>query len=276
MKKISLSLLVLLLLISSVVNAENDSKKWGLIIGIGKYPEAAGVENFICTDNDVDGIQKMFTEKWSVPSENIVILKNEQGTQENIKKAIADMSAKVNDNDYLFIYVRARGDDAFPDFKGNKKSGYAQTIVPYDCQWKYPKTYITDDKTSQWLKDVKGKIVAIFDVNSGSGLINFYGNKELEARTLVIGPSIETEALEDESSQHGLMTHFLLDSIDELYDDYLKEIKNNSEEAQNLTLAVILEKVKKKVDVYFEDRTRTGGFSTNGRLDSKSIIILKK
>ena len=46
MKKISFLVLALLLFASSLASSQTGNKRWGLIIGIGKYPEAAGVENY--------------------------------------------------------------------------------------------------------------------------------------------------------------------------------------------------------------------------------------
>jgi hypothetical protein len=275
MKKISFLVLALLLFVSSLAGAQTGNKRWGLIIGIGKYPEAAGVENFNYVENDINGMETLFREKFSVPVENIIVLKDEQVTKDGVKKAIADMSGKISENDYVFIYIRARGVDTFPDFNNDEKSGYDTCIIPYDCQWKYPKTYISDDSLSLWLKDIKGKIIAFCDVNGGVDLIDLHSNKELQGRTLILGPSPGTEADED-SSQRGLMTNFLIEKTNELYEDYLDEIRSNSDEAQNLTMSIIIDEVKKKMNGFFEDRGRMGELSSDGKLDGKSIIILSK
>jgi hypothetical protein len=275
MRKFSFLLLTLLLFVSSIASAQTGNKRWALIIGIGKYPEAAGVENFNYVENDITGMETLFREKFAVPAENITVVREEQVTKDGVKKAIADMAGRVSDSDYVFIYIRARGEDTFPDFNNDEKSGYDTCIVPYDCKWKYPKTYITDDTLTGWIKDIKGKIVAFCDVNGGVELIDLHANKELDGRTLVLGPSPGTKADED-PSQHGLMTNFVINKTNDLYEDYLDEIRNNSEEAQNLTISIIIDEIKKRMNEFLQDRGRMGELTSNGRLDGKSVIILSK
>jgi len=275
MKKIAFLVLALLLFVSSLAGAQAGNKRWALIIGIGKYPEDAGVENFNYVENDIQGMETLFREKFAVPGENITVIKNEQVTKDGVKKAITDMAGKISENDYVFIYIRARGEDTFPDFNNDEKSGYDICIVPHDCKWKYPKTYINDDNLTLWLKDIKGKIIAFCDVNGGAELIDLHSNKEFEGRTVVIGPSAGTKADED-PSQHGLMTYFVIDKTNDLYEDYLDEIRNNPEEAQNLTAAIIIDEIKKQMNGFLTDRGRMGELVSNGKLDGKSVIILSK
>lgn len=275
MKKISFLVLALLLFVSSLAGAQTGNKRWALIIGIGKYPEAAGVENFNYVENDINGMETLFREKFSVPVENITVIKDEGVTKDGVKKAIADMSGKISENDHVFIYIRARGEDTFPDFNNDEKSGYDNCIVPYDCKWKFPKTYISDDNLTLWLKDIKGKIIAFCDVQGGVDLIDLHSNKELEGRILILGPSPGTNADED-PSQHGLMTYFVIDKTNNIYENYLDEIRDRSDEAQNLTISIIIDEIKKQMNGFLEDRGRMGELTSKGKLDGKSVIILSK
>ncbi|MEQ8173272.1 MAG: caspase family protein, partial [Candidatus Eremiobacterota bacterium] len=97
MKRFSFLVLALVLLSYSLASAQTGNKRWALIIGIGKYPEAAGVENFNYVENDIQGMETLFREKFAVPAENITVIKDEHVTKEGVKNAIADMAGRVSE-----------------------------------------------------------------------------------------------------------------------------------------------------------------------------------
>ena len=56
---------------------------------------------------------------------------------------------------------------------------------------------------------------------------------------------------DEDSSQHGLMTNFIIEKTNDLYENYLDEIRSNSDEAQNLTISIIIDEIKKQMNGLF-------------------------
>ena len=250
--------------------AGETSEKWGLIIGIGDYPEEALVKPMPYVLKDVEGIKRMFIDDWKIPEGNISTLYNEEATLNNIKDTIADMALKVGTNDYLFVYYSGYGEYQFPDFNGDEEGGSDECIVPYDCEANFPRTYITDDKFTKWLAEIKGKFILLLDFDGGSGMVDFTGDVELKDRTLVISPySLASEqAYGEPSFEHAVLTHYLLESNKELFEDY-------QDEEEELTLQIILEQTAAELKDYLEKKS-SGHMIKNGNLDPKTIIIMEK
>jgi len=115
------------------------------------------------------------------------------------------------------------------------------------------------------------------DFTGGYGIVDFHTIKELEGRTLILsigGPRLEP--YEDELKQHSFMVYKFIEEERDLYEEYLDNIRNDPEEAQNLTLDIILEKVKKEVNSSLEGTGYRGECVIEGKLEPKSIFILKK
>jgi len=280
MKKYFIITLISLIITGSllpVFSQNAPGQKWALTIAIDKYPKEAGVEELKYAIKNADEMENLFITYYGVPKENIISVRNEMATQENIKNTLQNIAAKVSQNDYLYIYINMEGQNNFPDFNGDERDGSDECLVPYDCQWKYPKTYINDEKFTNWIKDIKGKLICMFDVAGGGDLIDFNQVTGLETRTIILSHGgFGGVVLEDSYYEGKILTHYILKDTEDLYNDYLDEIKSNSDEAASLTLNIIFDEIKKDTNSYMEKNKEKGECVVTGKLNPKQVIIIKK
>lgn len=102
------------------------SNRHALIIGIGRYADPAtpplpGVRL------DRESATQM-AQSMQVPGENIRYLQNEDATGNNIRKAIADLSERVQDGDRVFIHYSGHG-TRYPD---PSAGGCVEALLAYD------------------------------------------------------------------------------------------------------------------------------------------------
>ena len=102
------------------------ANRHALIIGIGRYADPAtpplpGVRL------DRESATQM-AQSMQVPTENIRYLQNEDATGNNIRKAIADLSERVQDGDRVFIHYSGHG-TRYPD---PSAGGCVEALLAYD------------------------------------------------------------------------------------------------------------------------------------------------
>jgi len=105
-----------------------DSKSWGLIIGIDKYPALPSVDY---AENDSNLMKAYFIKILGVPEENIISLTGSEATKSSIKGYIRGYIPKNVDSDTtLYVYYAGHG---LPYPEEDRIEPY---LLPYDSDTK--------------------------------------------------------------------------------------------------------------------------------------------
>jgi len=195
---------VILVAIGTESKAEQNLRPpmFVLQVGIGKYLNAPKWTDLRGPVTDVVEMRKVLeSDRFQVPAGNIVTLKDEQATKQQIFTAFRDhlianarnYFEKTKKRDAVVLFQFSGHGSQVPDVDGDEADKLDETLVTYDSQDVQGKNFdITDDEifalTSQ-LKKYTDNIVYIFDsCHSGSGTRNAEDARRLPARTTVPEP----------------------------------------------------------------------------------------
>lgn len=130
-----------------------------LIVAIGKYPADSGWEK-IHGDND-GGLMAELLRKQHY--NQIILLKNEKATKENIDKALLQLCNDALSGDYLFLHFSCHGQQMM-DLNGDEEDGLDEALIPYDALfWYLPGVYegekhLCDDELGSWIDKLRCKV----------------------------------------------------------------------------------------------------------------------
>lgn len=133
-------------------NVPNDR----YIILFEYHPEEEGLNGV------ADSTSQFFAEKGKVPTENIIMLKQEKAIRPNLQKAIEEVAAKADENDLVFLSIDTHGSTdwigSHPSYtKEWYEKKYSSGLGPEDPP--YPGiNYIDIDK---WLDTINAKVVIV-------------------------------------------------------------------------------------------------------------------
>lgn len=162
-------LIILIFLSTSALTAQS---KYGLVIGIGDYPNNSGW-NKIHGDNDIKLIVDALVKKGFEHS-NIITLKNSEAIKRNIISSIKSVTTRAQQGDCIFIHFSGHGQQA-TDLNADESDDLDEAIIPYDAVKYYHKgiyqgeNHIFDDELNEHLfllrKKVgkEGTILALID-----------------------------------------------------------------------------------------------------------------
>lgn len=121
-----------------------------LLVGINKYEDGNNLRG--CC-NDVDNVYSILVDtlKTFKPNE-IVVLKNEQATQEAIVGYLKEMVTKLNYKSQGFFSMSGHGSQV-ADKDGDEADHKDELICPHDMNWD-KKTYITDDDLAEIFSEI--------------------------------------------------------------------------------------------------------------------------
>ncbi len=137
-----------------------------LIIGISRYADA-NTPPLPGAHIDRESATQMAVHM-QVPVANIKYLQDEQATGENIRNAIKELNAKVQDGDKVFIHYSGHG----TRFKDEQAGGCVEALLAYDGGW--PGT-ITNREMSTLLSPITAKtdkLIVMYDACHSGGLIS--------------------------------------------------------------------------------------------------------
>lgn len=156
---------------------EQNREKWGLLIGIDRYPYVPPLQGCI---NDIEAIASVLTRNFGFPAANLSMLRDAQATRRGIQDALEALLQRVRTDDIVVVHYSGHG-SRIPDREGDKPSGMDETIVPYDSGRGEGRANldITDDELFLWLLEltaVTRNVTLVFDCcHSGTIVRDSYG-----------------------------------------------------------------------------------------------------
>jgi hypothetical protein len=185
---------------------------YALQVGIRKYKYAPVWAELKGSINDVVGIREVLeSERYGIPSANIVTLTDDQATKENILKTFRshlvakarEHFEKTKNRDAVVLFQFSGHGSQVPDVDGDEKDdGKDETLVTVDSQDVPGKNYdITDDEIFALTSELRrwtDNIVYIFDsCHSGSGTRDAQDVRRLPERKTVpvADPSLPMSAI---------------------------------------------------------------------------------
>ena len=85
----------------SITTEDIYENSWALIIGIDKYDK---VQNLNYAVKDAESIQNILVNLFDFPVDNVILLKNEQATKQNILKSFSDITLNAKEQDRVLIF----------------------------------------------------------------------------------------------------------------------------------------------------------------------------
>ncbi len=141
------------------------SNRHALIIGIGKYADP-GIPPLPGVRLDRESATQM-AQSMQVPAENIRYLQNEEATGDGIRKAIQELSDRVQDGDRVFIHYSGHG-TRYPD---PGAGGCVEALLAYDGG---QKGLITNHEMAGLLSSITNKtdkLFVMYDACHSGGLV---------------------------------------------------------------------------------------------------------
>ena len=191
-------------------NAAVRPPMYALQIGIRKYKYAPVWAELKGAINDVAGVREVLeSDRYGVPSANIVTLTDDQATKENILKTFRshlvararEHFKKTKERDAVVLFQFSGHGSQAPDVDGDEKDDAKdETLVTVDSQDVAGKNYdITDDEIFSLTTELRqwtDNIVYIFDsCHSGSGTRDAQDVRRLPERKTVPVPDPTIAAL---------------------------------------------------------------------------------
>ncbi|MCJ0764602.1 caspase family protein [Variovorax terrae] len=142
------------------------ANRHALIIGIGRYADPA-TPSLPGTRIDRQSATQM-AQAMQVPQSNIRYLQDEQATGDNIRKALADLTAQVQDGDRVFIHYSGHG----TRYNDPAAGGCVEALLAYDGG---QSGTITNREMADLLKTITGKtdkLFVMYDACHSGGLVN--------------------------------------------------------------------------------------------------------
>jgi uncharacterized caspase-like protein len=131
------------------------SRGWALIIGVKDYTPSEFQRKY--AESDADAVANLITSKYGFNKENVIILKNEDATKQNIMAKINSLaeSKKVSVEDCFLIYFSGQAQTL------STEKGEYGFLVPYNAKFN-----LSEEKT---LEDYKANCMSIYDFQKALG-----------------------------------------------------------------------------------------------------------
>jgi hypothetical protein len=155
------------------------SNRHALIIGIGKYADPA-IPPLPGVRLDRESATQI-AQSMQVPTENIRYLQNEDATAANIRKAIQDLSDRVQEGDRVFIHYSGHG-TRYPD---PEAGGCVEALLAYDG---VRSGLITNHEMASLLSSITNKtdkLFVMYDACHSGGVVQ--AASVLRTRGIVVG-----------------------------------------------------------------------------------------
>ncbi len=137
-----------------------------LIIGVSQYADA-NTPPLPGARIDRESATQMAS-AMQVPASNITYLQDSQATGGNIRKALADMNARVQDGDRVFVHFSGHG----TRYNDPVAGGCVEALLAYDGGWSGT---ITNREMSELLKPITAKtdkLFVMYDACHSGGIVN--------------------------------------------------------------------------------------------------------
>lgn len=135
---------------AGVVHRKGIGMKRALLFGTNKYPCLNNCDLNGCL-NDIDGFIGVFNSVYSY--DQIMSLKSEEATRENILEALEWAVSGLESKDTLTICMSGHGTQ-IPDTFGDEYDGLTEAFCAYDTVYDGTKGLVTDDEFKQRLEKI--------------------------------------------------------------------------------------------------------------------------
>jgi hypothetical protein len=205
-----------------------------VIIGIDKYQDEK-IPDLQFARADAEGVYQILTdpELGRIPPENVILLLDENATQQNIRSAIGDeIPSRAGEDDFVYIYFAGHG-LPFINPKSGSADGMEKYLVPVDAKLdRIRGTGIPMDDIQRFFGYIQSKQVMFFIDSCFSGEAGgrtfqnpayqtrhglltpeFLDNLSGEGRLVVTACDVNELSIETSAMGHGLFTHYLMEGL---------------------------------------------------------------
>jgi len=133
------------------IKLPEDPSEWGfkgknylLTIGIDAYAHWKPLNNAV---RDVQDLTKMLTERYQFAPDEVMMLFNEEATEDNIRKTLLDVKRSMTPEDNLILYFSGHG-----HYDKELDEGY---WVPANARVDRPSDYISNSDVLKWVRAIK-------------------------------------------------------------------------------------------------------------------------
>jgi len=210
------------------------SNAHAVIIGINEYQDEK-IPDLQFARADAEGVYQILTdpELGRIPPENVILLLDEQATQQNIRSAIGDeIPRRAGEDDFVYIYFAGHG-MPFMNPKNGSADGMEKYLVPVDAKLdKIRGTGIPMDDIQRFFGYIQSKQVMFFIDSCFSGEAGgrtfqnpayqtrhglltpeFLDQLSGEGRLVVTACDVNELSIETSAMGHGLFTHYLMEGL---------------------------------------------------------------
>lgn len=195
--------------------------KYALVVGVNKYQDS-NLNNLKYAVSDAEAIRSILVEVYHYPEENVVLLKDELATREEIMASLSRyIEDDIEENSQLLVYFAGHGTTIGNEFS---QLGF---LLPHDAKMgSQSETYSTGipmDVIQQVSRNLRPKhVLFLMDAcygglaNTRSGPTNVFVRNALErkARQLITAGSADEEVVESSEWGHSALTKVLIDALD--------------------------------------------------------------
>ena len=255
----------LILAIVCVLPFKTYAATYALLIGIDAYP---GTEKLQGCVNDVHAMQHVLREKFNVPSDNIIMLLDEDATREAIEKVFTThLIQQATKEDTVIVYYSGYG-AVVPNLVKDKTQGSIKTLCPVNITRKNAKTWLTENRVNRWLKQLRTKHVAVildtsyFDTKSRNPLDSKTMHFQYDNKKSVHTETSFYEPVNDDvfmaSCAPGTPAYVLQDGSGSVFTTFLVEILKNlqHEIAYEALFRELIPRVQTYVDMHASGNTQ--------------------
>jgi len=193
-------------------------KSWAIVVGIDSYAKWPKLEY---ASHDAQAVADTLTGQFGFPSSQVIVLKNEQATRNNILAAFHDRLAddRTGKNDRVFVFFAGHG--ATRQLASGRDLGY---IIPVDSD---PKEFATDAIAMTDIQNIAGSMQAkhvmfVMDAcYSGLGLTRggpssssfLRENARRSARQMLTAGGADQQVADAGPNGHSVFTWVLLQAL---------------------------------------------------------------
>ncbi|MDE0206053.1 MAG: caspase family protein [Candidatus Tectomicrobia bacterium] len=124
-------LALLPLVFGSVAAAPAEAVKRALLVGVGDYADSR-VPDLEGPPHDVAALHAALVQHGGFAGEDIVVLRDGEGTKHNILRAIARLGEASRAGDFVLVYLSGHGTSAFDPTNGLRLPHHTGAFVPVD------------------------------------------------------------------------------------------------------------------------------------------------
>ncbi|MCB9290358.1 MAG: FKBP-type peptidyl-prolyl cis-trans isomerase [Lewinellaceae bacterium] len=192
--------------------SQPSGRSWFLGIGINEYKEFPGLNNAV---KDVQDIEALLLDKYDLDPENVILLLDQNASEENIIDQLDYLTEHVREEDKLLIYYSGHG-------HLNKSTGLAYWI-PFDAKKDKTARYIRNSTIRDFIKVIKARHILLVSDSCFSGSLfargtsrSTYAMEELEkipSRWAICSGRHDEEVYDGEPGKNSPFAESILDVL---------------------------------------------------------------